>query len=376
MKITKVEAIELRLPEEEIMYAPTGTNDTLIIKIHTDEGIVGIGEVESSPRMAKAVIEAPYSNSVTSGLSRLLIGMNPLDIEVINEKLYQETFYVGRRGLVLHAIGGVDIALWDIAGKYYNQPVYRLLGGAFHEKIRVYASNLFQPTPELTYERAKWCREQGFTAAKFGWCGFGENEAKDVALIEAIRRGMGEDASIMVDVGCAWDVKTAKQRARAFEPYHLKWIEEPLAQDNVEGYGELSKASSVPIAAGEGEAGVFAYRDLIERGNVDVVQVDLSKNGITTAQKVATMAELHHKHVCNHFYSTPIDLAASVQWIAAQKNADILEYCMEDTTIRNDLIMESFEPVDGYIQVPDRPGLGITLNEDVVEKYRVEERQK
>ena len=123
-------------------------------------------------------------------------------------------------------------------------------------------------------------------------------------------------------------------------------------------------------------AGVFAYRDLIERGDVDVVQVDLSKNGITTAQKVATMAELHHKHVCNHFYSTPIDLAASVQWIAAQKNADILEYCMEDTTIRNDLIMESFEPVDGYIQVPDRPGLGITLNEDVVEKYRVEERQQ
>jgi len=371
MKITRVEAIELRLPEKEIMYAPTGTNDTLIIKIHTDEGIVGIGEVESSPRMAKAVVEAPYSNSVTSGLSRILVGMNPLDIAVINEKLYQETFYVGRRGLVLHAIGGIDIALWDIAGKYYNKPVYQLLGGAFHEKIRVYASNLFQPTPELTCERAKWCREQGFTAAKFGWCGFGESEDKDIALIEAIRKGMGDDAALMVDAGCAWDVKTAKRRAHVFEPYNLAWIEEPLAQDDMEGYRELNKVANIPIAAGEGEAGVFAYRDLIERGNVDVVQVDLSKNGISVAQKVATLAELHHKHVCNHFFSTPIDLAASIQWIAAQKNANIMEYCVEETPLRNDLIVENLEPVDGYIAIPDRPGLGITLNEDIVEKYRV-----
>lgn len=272
----------------------------------------------------------------------------------------------------MHAIGGIDMALWDIAGKYYGTPVYRLLGGAFRRKIRCYASNLFQDTPELTYERACWCRKQGFTAAKFGWSGgFGKDEKLDVEFVRAVREGMGEDASVMIDVGCAWDVKTARRRAELFEPFRLGWIEEPLAQDDLTGYGELSRSVNTPIAAGEGEAGVFAYKDLIERGNVDIVQVDLAKNGLSVGQKVAVLAEAHHKHVCNHFYSTQIDLAASIHWIAAQKNANILEYCMEDTAMRTKLVQEKMEPVDGFIEVPDRPGLGITLNEDLVEYYRV-----
>ena len=138
MKITSVEAIELRLPESELVgygdrASPAG--NTLIVKIHTDEGIVGIGEVESSARVAKAVIEAPPSMVMASGLERLLIGMNPLDIRAINDRLYQSSFYYGRRGVVVHTIGGIDIALWDIAGKYYNQPIYQLLGGAFQKKV-------------------------------------------------------------------------------------------------------------------------------------------------------------------------------------------------------------------------------------------------
>ena len=371
MKITKVEAIELRLPEDQIEYKPTGTNDTLIIKIHTDEGIIGIGEVESSPRMAKAVVEAPFSNSVTSGLSRLLVGMNPLDIEVINEKMYQETFYVGRRGLVLHAIGGVDIALWDIAGKYYNKPVYQLLGGAYRKKIRVYASDLFGKDGEETYQKAKRWKEAGFTAVKFGWSPIGQSEQLDLELVAGARRGMGNDGDVMVDAGCCWDVKTAKRRCQQFEQFNLAWLEEPLAQDNLDGYHELSAVSNIPIAAGEGEAGIFAYKDLITRGNLDVVQVDIAKNGLSVARKVGDLAELYHKHVCNHFYSTPIDLAVSMHWIASRKSATIMEYCVEDTAMRHKLINECYEPVDGYINVPDKPGLGITLNDDIVERYRV-----
>lgn len=371
MKITRVEAIELRLPEAEIEYKPTGTNDTLIIKIHTDEGIVGIGEVESSPRMAKAVVEAPFSNSVASGLSRILVGMNPLDIEVINERMYQETFYIGRRGLVLHAIGGIDIALWDIAGKYYNKPVYQLLGGAFRKKIRVYASDLFGKDGEETYQKALRWKNAGFTAVKFGWAPIGENEQLDLELVDGARKGIGDKGALMVDAGCCWDVKTAKRRCQQFEAFRLAWLEEPLAQDNLEGYRELSAMSSIPIAAGEGEAGSFAYKDLILRGNIDVVQVDIAKNGLTVARKVADLAGLCHKHICNHFYSTPIDLAASIHWIAACKNADIMEYCVEDTVLRHKLINECYEPIDGFITVPEKPGLGITLNEDIVEEYRV-----
>ena len=126
MKITRVEAIEIRLPESEIKDKASAGQNSLIVKIHTDEGIVGIGEVDSCARVAKAAIDAPFSHSVASGLGRLLIGMNPLDVRVIHEKLYQSTFYYGRRGVVIQALGGLDIALWDIAGKYYNKPNYQL----------------------------------------------------------------------------------------------------------------------------------------------------------------------------------------------------------------------------------------------------------
>ncbi len=161
MKITKIEAIELRLPESDVIDKASSAQDSLIIKIHTDEGIVGIGEVDSCPRVAKAAIEAPFSHSVASGLGRILTGMNPLDIRVINEKLYQSTFYYGRRGVVVHAIGGIDIALWDIAGKYYNQPVYQLLGGKTRFAVDCY-SHASGPTPEKVMEHVEQIKEEGF----------------------------------------------------------------------------------------------------------------------------------------------------------------------------------------------------------------------
>ncbi len=258
MKITQVEAIEVRLPESEIETKASAAQDALILKIHTDAGIVGIGEVDSSARVAKAVIEAPMSHSVASGLGRLLIGMNPLDIEVINEKLYQSSFYYGRRAVVAHAIGGIDLALWDIAGKYYKQPVYQLLGGAFSKRIRVYASDLFGRDGNETREKGKKWVDQGFTAVKFGWAPMGQSEKMDMELVEGARLGVGEGNDVLIDAGCCWDTKTAKIRARQFEPYQILWLEEPLQQDNLDGYKELSLTSNIPIAAGEGEAGVYA----------------------------------------------------------------------------------------------------------------------
>lgn len=153
MKITEVEAIELRLPEPEIEYKATAAQDALIIKIHTDAGIVGIGEVDSSLRMAKAVVEAPMSNTVATGLGRLLIGMNPLDIEVINEKLYRESFYCGRRAVVVHTIGGIDMALWDIAGKFYRQPIYQLLGEPFKSVCSLTPVTFSEPTVKKPEKR-------------------------------------------------------------------------------------------------------------------------------------------------------------------------------------------------------------------------------
>ncbi|MBW1699334.1 MAG: hypothetical protein JRH18_21190 [Deltaproteobacteria bacterium] len=174
-----------------------------------------------------------------------------------------------------------------------------------------------------------------------------------------------------MDAGCCWDTKTAKIRARQFEQFGILWLEEPLQQDNLEGYRELSRVSSIPIAAGEGEAGVHAYWEPIDRGGIDIVQIDLARNGFTISRKVADMAEFHERRVVNHFYSTPVNLAAGLHWLASRKSAFIFEYCVEKTPIRTRLIKQDLKAVDGYVSVPEEPGLGIELNEEVVNRYRV-----
>ena len=371
MKITQVEAIEVRLPESEVEEKASAAQDALIIKIHTDKGIVGIGEVDSSARVAKAVVDAPMSHSVASGLGRLLIGMNPLDTEVINEKLYQSSFYYGRRAVVAHTIGGIDIALWDIIGKYYKQPIYQLLGGAFHKRIRTYASDLFGRDGDETREKAKKWVDQGFSAVKFGWDPMGQSEKMDLELVEGARSGAGDNNDVLIDAGCCWDTKTAKTRARQFEQYSIFWLEEPLQQDNLDGYRELSQASNIPIAAGEGEAGIYAWRDLIERGQIDIAQIDLARNGFTISRKIADMAEVRGLRVVNHFYSTPINMMAGLHWLASRKSAFIFEYSIAETAIRTKMTKPEIQAIDGFITVTEEPGLGIELDEEAVNQYRV-----
>ena len=372
MKITRVEAIELRLPESEVLDKASSGQNSLIVKIHTDEGIVGIGEIDSCPRVAKAAIDAPFSHSVASGLGRILVGLNPLEPRVIHEKLYRSTFYYGRRGVVVHALGGIDMALWDIAGKVHEQPIYRLLGGAFHKKIRAYASILFGKDGDETSEIGKRWVENGFTAVKFGWAPMGQSEALDLELVEGARRGVGDRNDVLIDAGCCWDTMTAVRRARQFEDYKILWLEEPLDQDNLEGYRQLTGVSPIPIAAGEGESGRHAWRDLVERGGIHIAQIDLARNGFTEATRIADMAEDRGLRVVNHFYTTGINLAAGLHWLASRKTAFILEYCVEETPLRWDVTRQRMEiDAEGFVQVPEGPGLGIDLNEETIDRYRV-----
>jgi L-alanine-DL-glutamate epimerase-like enolase superfamily enzyme len=287
MKIIGVEAIEIRLPEEEVLDKASCTQNSLIIKIHTDEGITGCGEVDSAPRVSKAVVDAPFSHSNASGLGRILLGMNPLDIKVLNERLYRSSLYYGRRGAAVHVIGGIDIALWDIAGKYYNQPVYQLLGGAFRKKIRAYASILFGRDGGETEEIGRRWVGKGFTAVKFGWGPMGQEESLDIELVAGARRGVGDKNDVLVDAGCCWTAATAIRRSQQFEEFRIGWLEEPLEGDDVEGYARLTRVSRVPIAAGENDAGRFALRDFIERSGIDIVQIDLARNGFSESVRVA-----------------------------------------------------------------------------------------
>lgn len=190
-------------------------------------------------------------------------------------------------------------------------------------------------------------------------------------LVEGARLGVGNENDLFIDAGCCWDTKTAKMRSKQFEQFRISWLEEPLQQDNLEGYRELSRISNIPIAAGEGEAGIYAYRDLIERGCIDIVQIDLARNGFTITRKVSDMVELQDKKVVNHFYSTPINLAAGLHWLASRKSTFIVEYCVEDTDLRNKLIKQDLNAVESFIRVPKDPGIGIELNEEIVNRYRV-----
>jgi L-alanine-DL-glutamate epimerase-like enolase superfamily enzyme len=371
MKITNVEAMYLRLPQ--VKQQCDSGQDAIVVRVETDAGISGIGEVDSSPMAVKGAIEGPFSHTITSGLGHLLIGEDPFETEKLWYKMYRENIYSGRRGIAIHAMSGVDMALWDIKGKALGMPVWKLLGGGFHQKIRCYASSLFGATPALTHEKAQRFRDLGFKAVKFGWAPMGESERSDIALVAQARKGLGDDIDLLIDAGLVWDAKTAIRRARSFSDYNIFWLEEPLQPDDYEGYRRLSEATEVRIAAGEEESSRLSYLELMDRGKIDIVQVDLARcGGFTEAMKIASLAWDRGLPVANHGFTTYINVAAALHWLNSVPNALICEFvAQEGTSLRDRITRQSFTAKEGYISMPEEPGLGIELNEAEVEKLRV-----
>ncbi|NJO82114.1 MAG: mandelate racemase/muconate lactonizing enzyme family protein [Blastochloris sp.] len=369
MKITDVEAIWLQLPD--IDDRCDGTQDTLVVRVHTDEGIVGIGEVDSSPMVAKAIIEAPMSHGIARGLRLCVIGQDPLNIAYLWDRMYQGSIFFGRGGAAQQAISGVDMALWDIAGKAMGQPVYRLLGGGFRDRLRAYASILFQETPDATYDLARSLADQGYTAAKFGWGPIGTSEAMDLAQVRKARAGLGDEIDLMIDAGICYDTVTAIKRANQFAEFNPFWLEEPLHPDNIEGYATLAANAPIRIAAGEQETTPQGFKALLDAG-LAVVQPDVARvGGPSQAVQIGRMAAERHRFCVNHSYKTGISIAASLHFLAALPNTSLLEYCVEQGPLRQTLTREPFTVLDGYVNVPQEPGLGVTLDEEVVARYRV-----
>jgi len=370
MRITDVETIYLRLPS--IRHEADSGQDALIVRVHTDAGISGIGEVDSAPLAVYGVIHAPYSHEVTTGLREVVVGQDPFETEKIWHDMYRRNIYSGRRGIAIHAMGGIDMALWDIKGKALGLPVWKLLGGGFHSKVRPYASTLFGKTPKETGERGRRFVDRGFTAVKFGWAPLGQDEQNDIALVREARRGIGDSADLMIDAGLCYDTKTAIQRARQFEEFRPYWFEEPLSPDNYDGYRRLSESTPLRIAAGEEESNRQSYLDLMDRGHIDVVQVDLTRcGGFTEAMKIASLAADRGLPVVNHGFTTYVNIASALHFLASIPNSFILEYVVEEgTTLREEITHQNIRAVDGWVNVPQEPGLGVTLNEEAVERYR------
>lgn len=369
IKITNVEALYLRMPD--IKERTDSSQDALVVRISTDAGIDGYGEVDGSPLVAKAVIDAPPSHTRSRGLRDLLVGENPLDIGRLWDKMRQGTLYYGRSGAAIQAMAGVDLALWDLKGKVLQQPVYNLLGGAFRDRMRAYASHMFEFTPQATAARASAAAEQGFSAVKFGWEPLGADADADEKLVAAVRSAVGDSVDVMIDAGLAWDAKTAIQRVRRFEPYSLFWLEEPLPPDDLRGYRRLSAAVDMRIAAGEEECTAEGFLRLMDEGLIDVVQIDVTRVGLTEAVRIAGLAHDRGLPVANHNFTTDINTAASLHFLASVPNALILEYCVEDNPLRKTLVRNPVRLEDGFALVPQEPGLGVHINPDTLEKYLV-----
>jgi len=371
MKITQVVCQILRIKNVENKTA--SSQDSVLVRIRTDNGLEGIGEADSSPEMVKAVIDAPFSHNIATGLRQLLIGENPLEIDRLWEKMYRRTLYCGRRSTTITAMAAIDMALWDLKGKHFGEPIHRLLGGKKHDRILAYASILFGKNGDETTKIGERWREYGYRAVKFGWEPMGQNEALDRDLVRGARKGVGDDGTVLIDAGCVWDARTALERAKAFEEHRIGWLEEPLHPDDYEGYRWLRDRSPVPIASGEEECGRQSFRPLIDGRCLDVYQVDLSRNGFSEANYIRQRVEEIGARLCNHCYTSPVTVAASLHWLSTCRDAFIFEDCVEDSPLRHELTHEKVQAVDGWISPPDRPGLGVTINEEFVKSTLIAE---
>ncbi len=374
MQITDVEAIVLRQATVDDGIAD-GSQDDLVVLVHTDEGITGVGEVDSAPDVVAALIRQDSSHAVAVSLRSILVGRDPLDVEGAWDAMYRGLIYIGRRGIGIHAISGIDIALWDIRGKALGKPVSELLGEVHHDRIRAYASMLMPDTPEETAERVADLREKNFTAVKLGWGPLGQDPAHDIRLATAAKEAAGDGVDILIDAGLGYgeNAETAIGVARELEQLGIGWLEEPFLPDAYEAYAELADTVDLTIAAGEQDVTRWGFRELLERGHVDLVQPDVTRcGGITETLRIAKLAAEHGASTVPHAWKSGIIKAASLHVNAVLPDALYQEYCVADTPINTSLTVERLPiEADGCVAVPTSPGIGITLDEDVLASLRV-----
>src|SRR5438067_1080903 len=298
MRITDVEAIVLRQPGLDESIAD-GSQDDLVVRVHTDAGIIGVGEVDSAPEVVKAVIDAPGSHAIASGLRHVLIGRDPLETDALWDAMYRASIYYGRRGVALHAISGIDIALWDIKGKALGQPVSALIGPPLRTRVRAYASTLMPDTEDETARKVSGLIERyGFTAVKLGWGPQGQDWRHDVRLASAARRAAGDNVDILIDAGLGYeaDVATATRVAREYEQLGIFWLEEPFLPDELDAYAALADGVDIRVAAGEEDTTLAGFPELVESGHVDVCQPDVTRcGGITEILRIAAYARQRGK---------------------------------------------------------------------------------
>lgn len=366
-RIARIDTFQLAGRGEQGAYgAPYG----YVVRVATRSGITGYGESDTMPSVADAVVHAPRLNEMMSGLAAALVGADATDPLRAWEAMRIATLNYGRDGATRHAMAAVDIALWDIAGKVAGKPVHALLGGAKRTSVPAYASHPLGKTPEETASHARALVDLGFRAVKFGWHPLGSDAWQDVEIVRTLRDAIGPDVELLIDAGMAWDAPTALKRAQAFEEFRIRWLEEPLRAYDVAGYAELTRSSPIPVAAGEMAASFDELAPLIERRGVSVLQVDVSRTGLTEAMRIAALAAAHGIPCVNHTYSYLLNAAASIHFACTVRETALFECQVTPNEIRQALDGGQLAPVDGSVHLPMGPGLGVTVDDLVLQRFR------
>ena len=388
MKITDIETYVL-LADNYDPNLTSSAQDTCLIIIKTDEGIEGYGECDTSPWVAKAFIESPGTHTMDQCVKDILIGSDPLKIDDLWSKIYVGTAMTGRRGAGVNAISAVDMALWDIRGKYENKPVFELMGGKKQDEIIPYASlqpvgHSFQEYKDSLVEWATKAKDLGFRAVKsevtlngpYAHSGLNEHDDKATEVVAAVRKALGPDIKLMIDVQYRWlNADEALPIVKDWEEFDIYFLETPIWTDDIKGYARMHDEAPMKIAAGEWLSTRYEFEDLIINGKIDVVQPDVGRcGGLTEAMKIAKFSQEHKRIIVPHCWKTSVSISATAHFAFNTPNCAFIEYlppqlCVE--ILRKELATEGFEYIDGKILPPTKPGLGIELNRDAIKKYQV-----
>jgi len=369
MNIREIRAIGLRGATPEGGWSDELEGDDCVhtlITVITDEGLTGLGSVFTNDNLVKSALAV---------LEPLYLGENALEPERVSEKLHQNMFWLGRGGSITHAISGIDIALWDLLGKATGQPVGRLLGGRYRDRVRPYASVLMQ-APAALVDYLLQLKEQGFRAFKIGWGPFGrQSHALDEKIVKAAREAIGSDVLLMVDAGGSdafWNngYKWALRTSQMLADYDVAWFEEPLKPDALQDYILLRQKAPVPIAGGEVLTRRQSFQPWLQAGAFDIVQPDVTKvGGISEERRIAWMAQENGIRFIPHGWNTAVGLAADLQLASAFADTDLVEYLTGSPYIDEIVVDDWRLDEEGMLPIPDKPGLGITLNTEALEKY-------
>jgi D-galactarolactone cycloisomerase len=366
MKITDVKTIRLRasIPAEGQVFSRSGvrnTRSTTLVQVETDEGVSGIGSCSGNGELIEVII--------AKVLKPLLIGMDPTTIDEIWDKAYVRGGHkeFGTRGIGVVALSGIDVALWDILGKVRGVPVYQLLGGKCRDKVPVYATALYPEEPSKVAARARAFADQGFHGVKIK---VGFDLEQDIRIVRAVRQELGKDFTVMTDANQGYSLDVGLKAAAAFAECGAFWLEEPLFVEDIEGHAKLREKGKVPIAVGENLHTYYAFENFIVRGAVDFIQPDVARaGGITEIRRITVLAAKHNVPVSFHTWGDGVALAASVHLSAALKDCIVMELDYTYNPLREELLSEPFKVQNGCLTPPDKPGLGIEVDQQALRRF-------